>query len=803
MRSQYYSETQSEKSSAFLNKSRWLLLVLALFMALCYAGSVSAGVCVAVPTDACTLEANTSTVLNLGSYNLNASTGSNAIRVNGDNVTLDCNGSTIYGNFTDALNPAISSQGIAAQSARNNITIKNCIVNNYRDGIRMRGANWTIINTTLNSSYNNVDFEFTNNSVISNFRIGDFYQAGVYIAQSYNNILSGINVTSLSLTQNLIWFDINANNNTLTGSLIRGGYVQVKGSFNNISFSNFSLGNKTYDYGSIFFTNPANSNNLFNNTFSGNASMISLEGGTLNRIFFNNVINITQQSHCIGAKIGTANFSIFNNNIDGCDIGILVSKVSGGNSIYNNTIQNTFNHFDGYDAGIFFEIGRDCNTIVDGNNITNFGSVGIGLKNCTNVNLTRNTMSALVNRQNQGYYDYFESPTCIGLYEDYKGFSGEGQATQGWGYSDWIKYRNKNIIVSSNICLNTAVILLDKGTINLTQDISNYWFRKIQSNSLSDFYSFYISNNYTNVSRIDSSYVLNYSLGICSLSNCSLLHQEFYNYQYLFNLQIQSNQYNIYNKSNALFHNSTNLCTGSSSDISSNDDNVNITLSPSNFCYVLDEFNLTESLNRTNNPITIINKSNNGAVYIYYLNNSLRDTVYNLTFVPLNTSLGRCPSASSLTLNNLNIIHPTCVNGIYTISSLDSGQANILTLDFTDSNPDSGGGGGGGSNGDSTNQNTIHSQELCTEIKSFVSGKAVSGLTFNEIPQRETTALITTLATKYFLDENLVHNYVYNYPIKCSEAYPTPAWLWLRNNWLALTIVLGAVSFIYLGLKKI
>ena len=57
-----------------------------------------------------------------GTYYMNDTDNDGVIIINADNITLDCNGSTIVGNG--------SGSGIGATN-HNNITIENCIVKNY------------------------------------------------------------------------------------------------------------------------------------------------------------------------------------------------------------------------------------------------------------------------------------------------------------------------------------------------------------------------------------------------------------------------------------------------------------------------------------------------------------------------------------------------------------------------------------------------------------------------------------------------------------------------------------------------
>ena len=562
----------------------FLFLLIGMFVFVMISGMGNAVECGNVPTDQCTVTA--STVFANGNYYLNDSLGGvgiGAIRVQVDNIVLDCNNSFIIGNTTTGENVAPQTIGLIFNTAsRKNITIQNCNLNNFWSSFKTRGNNLVLINVTSNNSYYGFDFETTNNSVIINSSISNPRGTGIYVDKAVNNTFNMINITGGNSDDYLVWFDTTGDSNTIINSFFSANTIRVRGSRNNISFSNFINGNKTYDYGSIFL-NGGDFNMVFNNTFIGNASRIDSEGSNNSEIFYNKIYNITQQSHCIGSIIGTKNIKIHNNFLYNCDIGILVTKNTGTISIINNTINNTYAHFDSYDAGIFFELGGNVNAIVDGNNIDNFGTVGIGLKNSTNVTISNNIISGLVNRTNKGYYDYFEPQVAIGLYEDYKGFSGDGKATSNWTSSDWSAYKNYNIIISNNNISNVAVLLLDKNTINLIHDLNNYWFRSFKSNGLSEKYSLYNSNNFNFIDRIDINQNVNYTIGVCTLSNCSIFYKQNRTFSFYQNTQPSSDSVSVFNLTSPRFYNGT-LTTGTIL----NNNNATLVLDPQQQIYVGD-----------------------------------------------------------------------------------------------------------------------------------------------------------------------------------------------------------------------
>jgi len=68
----------------------------------------------------------------------------------GDNVTLDCNGATILGNYSN------NSTAINI-SANANVIIQNCVISNYTEGIKFYTSGQSLEKITIqnnNFSYN-------------------------------------------------------------------------------------------------------------------------------------------------------------------------------------------------------------------------------------------------------------------------------------------------------------------------------------------------------------------------------------------------------------------------------------------------------------------------------------------------------------------------------------------------------------------------------------------------------------------------------------------------------------------------
>jgi parallel beta-helix repeat protein len=101
-----------------------------------------------------------------GIYNLTAditnSANSTCMNITADNVTLDCQGHTIDG--TDAS----STNGIYAK-LRTNITIKNCVVTDWFEGILFEvSSSSNLTNITSNSNYYGIEFYQSNSNTLSN-----------------------------------------------------------------------------------------------------------------------------------------------------------------------------------------------------------------------------------------------------------------------------------------------------------------------------------------------------------------------------------------------------------------------------------------------------------------------------------------------------------------------------------------------------------------------------------------------------------------------------------------------------------
>lgn len=160
----------------------------------------------------------------------------------------------------------------------------------------------------------------------------------------------------------------------------------------------------------------------------------------------------------------------------------------------------------------------------------------------------------------------------------------------------------------------------------------------------------------------------------------------------------------IYDATNALvrFSNGSVAC----SDISSCDGNVNITLAPQNYSYVLDNFNITENIIRDKSPIWIKNYSDDGRQLIYRIASNLTQTIHNVTFfLRTNVSCSTVEYTSNTSLYK-NTVSRECGEDGYikniTLSGLEPAtNSNILYIKY-----DTTSGSGGGQPSDSLSLTT-------------------------------------------------------------------------------------------------
>ncbi|MBI4151117.1 right-handed parallel beta-helix repeat-containing protein, partial [Candidatus Woesearchaeota archaeon] len=298
-----------------------------------------------------------------------------------NDINLNCDGFTLRGNRSEGQH------GINA-SALNNLTVQNCVITNFTDGLvfsRVRNA--TIYNNTaLNNSDDGFDIRSTNFSVISFNNATKNFDTNILLAGGwYNNFTNntvdnargdiysnGFTVTSNSKENRFV-------NNTALSNQNTG--ILITQSDNNSVLNNTAFANG--EDGIVFnqsLTNVMRGNLVRNNSDDGivvdtsNFSVIDMNNASRNGdnniiLFQSNNNNVTNNTASLAAGAG------FNN-------GIAVSNISNSNRIINNTMA------DNSDDGL--QLIRSNDSVVAFNRVINNGDDGIDISNDTGHNISFN-----------------------------------------------------------------------------------------------------------------------------------------------------------------------------------------------------------------------------------------------------------------------------------------------------------------------------------------------------------------------------------------------------------------------------
>jgi parallel beta-helix repeat protein len=321
---------------------------------------------------------NGNTTLCTGTYNLNLTTPNGAVWINKSNIILDCNGSLIFGDGTNGY-------GIKINSSFTNITVKNCNIQYYSQGISLAGG--TYHNITNNNIDNNNAFGMyitsSGYNTISNNNITNSPQFGIYLSgEQYdtlinNNIrgngLDGLladceytTITNNTADNNQYGYHIfSDNNNNLTGNTANNNsdmdYYIEHSSYNTLTNN---IANNS-DYG--FYLDSANYNNLtsntaYNNVFNGfriatssynnlieNNETIAAYGFSLTSSFYNTLSNNNANDNTqsgFGLFINSYNNTLQGNRADSNSFnGFHLATSSSNNTLNNNNATNNRNGF--------------------------------------------------------------------------------------------------------------------------------------------------------------------------------------------------------------------------------------------------------------------------------------------------------------------------------------------------------------------------------------------------------------------------------------------------------------------------
>lgn len=670
-------------------------------------GSVSAAQCNVTDTggnniinsssisESCTLDKPGIYTMSPSTYYLNGSLTTGGITINSNNITLDCNGSIIIGNFTGAVD-----QRRGIYDSKMNTIIKNCRLNNYFYPLRSLGAvNSTYLNNTIFNCSRGISLYSTNNSFIYNNTITYFTSYGMTIEGSDFNIISGnlINQTYntgdqkgfyISRSVEPVYSDFNnfSFNYIYGNNLLNGGFISINHLNNGSNFiNNYIIGTKQaainiYNSSDILIFNNTIinisaqqgiqsyniygniniSNNYIYNVSSSGSSGIYLFGLNLGNTSYisNNIIykcaygirtlgysnntiknNLIDGISAIGAALrgisiehGSNYTYVSNNLINNVDVGIIFWNVTGA-YLKDNIVYNATYDYDAYNTAYRF---RQVDMGYSINNTANNTLKGFLIRKSNNIQLINNTIISILPNKSYSAWSRYDVQPCVDISELVETWIGGNEEINRYDNVTYIgTFKSNNITITNTNCLNFGVYLRLQGSQNIKHDFTNYWYRSFNfPNYLLDTDELFINNDW------DSVYYINASRSYDKVGKQGY-------YGVFFSLITITKDYMYFKNLNNSNYSGLNLFNANKGLIYFNNNsgfifngNKSIFLDYLNSSYFLDNFNLTEGQNRQYSPIWFSSSTSNEK----HIASNLTDSV-NVTVI---LDLGNCDTKNYL-----------------------------------------------------------------------------------------------------------------------------------------------------------
>ncbi len=289
--------------------------------------------------------------------------GGDGVIIGADNIILDC-----AGNWINGTNGYLSS-GITTNSVWNNITIKNCNVQEFEYGINavyFNISNWVIQNNNLSLAYTRGIYIGSIDSLM-NINISDNIITSL---DPVNNDNVAIDISGTSSNTNVY-----VERNTIHSCPgTTNSYINIKG----VTFRNNLLYNLS---GRVL--QSSGYNHIINNTIT-NVSNYAIRGYSQDQIINNTVTNSGNNGiYFVGDSLSIIGNTLFNNSLAGIYCNGGTKSNLSNNNLYSNR-QNSF----GRSVYLF-----NCQNIsVTNNSMYNNSYFGIELYNGDNNQLTNNTI---------------------------------------------------------------------------------------------------------------------------------------------------------------------------------------------------------------------------------------------------------------------------------------------------------------------------------------------------------------------------------------------------------------------------
>jgi len=438
-----------------------------------------------------------------GRYYLKDSDGDGTIILGGNNMILNGNNLQLIGNYT-TTSYAVWIQG------RENITIKNLNISNYRRGMLFLSSyNYSVLNNSF-YNYTNVgiylSYAASNpvaNAIIEN---NSFYDSsnplGAVYMDGVKNITIKNNVFEKLLDGNDYKYFITAsssedysnNVSIIDNTFLGAGAISIDSNIvSNLEIKRNKI--RTVSTGSSQFamriynlTNPIIHNNtLYNSTLKIVVILGSGANITYNT-FYNNSHSTTREAITFLSIENSSNVFISNNTLNITDTSIVLLD-SNNISIKSNSMHNALTNNDGWRSHIRIRTSSENISIV-GNDIHDYGSFGILGSNSTSITIQDNDFkqqsisSKILNPYNKRTsIDYYEMTSAIAFLMIQKGYNADGDSTEtsGDNISVLRKFVSSDITLSGNTFdANVQTYLRLQGTKNVTHDLASYWYRKFR-----------------------------------------------------------------------------------------------------------------------------------------------------------------------------------------------------------------------------------------------------------------------------------------------------------------------------------
>jgi len=426
---------------------------------------------------------------------------------------------------------------------------------------------------------------------------------------------------------------------------------------------------------------------IYNNAINTTNFGIQLRA-PINTSIYNNTIYGGNRSNTGTAGIELQNFgrdnNIFDNNINDFRDGIRIKEQNNATQIYNNFINNSGND------GIWVHLNSTGANVY---NNTIYNSYWNGIAVHSNFSVIDSNI-IIFNKELSGHHCLDANPKEI------------SPTVFTMSYTN---FTNNICNISATFDINFA-----EGTGMYIQNATNLYIANNEFNNVSNFgigidglsnsFNNTFENNFISISPLSSHYCLslsaqdnsfrNNTFGNCNGKTIRISfdkNSSFYNNiakeDFIFiNNTGGTNSLRFYNISNALIYYSNNSIA-ESTDINSNDGNINITLTPNNYSYVLDEYNVTEGVDRENSPLWYHGSSNTIKYIMSNLTNTINTT---LSFYVDNCSISTISFVSAQEGYILsNFTSWTCTTGsssVVTLTGLNlessSGYESDLNVSF-------------------------------------------------------------------------------------------------------------------------